>query len=57
MIWCLSNVPRLREYVFVLQNSAQKKVIKEIIDAFEEKVLKTEHTLRKGKDDIVKIIF
>eukprot|EP00057_Strongylocentrotus_purpuratus_P026101 XP_011680575.1 PREDICTED: hydroxylysine kinase isoform X1 [Strongylocentrotus purpuratus] len=48
LIWCLSNVPRLREYVFVLQNSAQKKVIKEIIDAFEEKVLKTEHKLRKG---------
>ncbi|XP_041478244.1 hydroxylysine kinase-like [Lytechinus variegatus] len=48
LIWCLSNVPRLREYLFVLQDNNQRRVIEDVIDAFEEKVLKIEHKLRKG---------
>ncbi|XP_017475430.1 PREDICTED: hydroxylysine kinase [Rhagoletis zephyria] len=38
-LWMLESVPRLREFLYVLQDISRKAIVEEIIDAFEKNVL------------------
>ena len=47
-VWSLSNTPRLRDNLQVLKEDSQKRVIGEILTAFQENVIKKQDNLTKG---------
>ncbi|XP_071482273.1 hydroxylysine kinase-like [Diadema antillarum] len=46
--WCLKNLPRIEEYVHVIQDDTHKELVREVVQAFREKVLSQEDKLPKG---------
>lgn len=47
-IWSLANLPRIRSHLNVVTEDAKRKVVEEIMDAFDENVLKIEDKLKRG---------
>lgn len=47
-IWHLDNVPKLRDFTFALQDENKQKIVLEIVQEFEERVLKVRDTLESG---------
>nr|XP_054767540.1 hydroxylysine kinase-like [Lytechinus pictus] len=46
--WCLGNVSRVGNLLHVLKDDSQRKLIREVLDSFQEKVTKREEKLTKG---------
>ena len=48
--WSMENVPCLRHLLYVIKDVNTRRVISDVINAFDEKVLQSEHrqTFRKG---------
>ncbi|XP_033220105.1 hydroxylysine kinase [Belonocnema kinseyi] len=47
-IWMLNSVPKLREFLYVLENEEEKRIVSEVIALFEEKVLAIMDRFAKG---------
>lgn len=47
-IWMLNSVPKLKEFLYVLENEEEKRIVSEVIASFEEKVLAIVDRLEKG---------
>ncbi|XP_018562853.1 hydroxylysine kinase [Anoplophora glabripennis] len=47
-LWMLNAVPQLRQFIFAVKDESRKKIVLEVINEFESRVLPLLHLLEKG---------